>query len=114
MRTAPLRRDAQVLGQVRIADGPLGRALGLVGRKASTLDQALLLVPCAAIHTFGMRFAIDVVFLDREGVIVAARAHVAPWRWARGKGAYATLEWAAGAIGRYGFEVGQRLQWGGS
>jgi uncharacterized membrane protein (UPF0127 family) len=61
-----------------------------------------------------MRFVIDVVFLDRRGVIIASHSHVTPWRWAREKKAYATLEWTAGAIHRHGLKVGEQLAWSDS
>lgn len=111
MRRAPLHRDWQWLGDVEIADGVLSRARGLLGRRTLDGDRALLLSPCAAIHTFGMRFAIDVLFLNGDGVIVSLAARLPPWRWARGQGASVTIEWAAGAIDRYDFARGQRLRW---
>ncbi|WP_297388337.1 DUF192 domain-containing protein [Acidiferrobacter sp.] len=114
MKTAVLRRGFQALGPVKVADGPWSRGLGLVGRKIWAQDQALLLIPCRAIHTFGMRFGIDVVFVDRQGVITALYAHMAPWRWVREKNAYATLEWVAGAIHRHRLKVGEQLVWSDS
>jgi uncharacterized membrane protein (UPF0127 family) len=67
----------------------------------------ILLAPCNSIHTFWMRFAIDVVFLDTEGVVQAVKLSVAPWRivWPVAK-ARAVLEFPAGRIT---LTPGQRL-----
>lgn len=111
MRTGTLRRGAEVLAQLMMADGPLSRAWGLLGRKSLEPDEALLLMPCAAIHTFGMRFTIDVVFLGRDGMIQALYANRGPGTCARKKGAYATLECAGGAIRRWRLAAGQQLSW---
>lgn len=54
------------------------RFLGLMFRKQMPEDYALLLVPCNAIHTFSMRFPIDVVYIDTDGVIVKIEEAVKP------------------------------------
>ncbi|TML60208.1 MAG: DUF192 domain-containing protein, partial [Actinobacteria bacterium] len=58
---------------------------GLLGRTSLPDGEGLLLKPCGSVHTFFMRFPIDVVFLDRELSVVAVSAEVAPWRTARGE-----------------------------
>lgn len=83
------------------------RAIGLLGRRALAADEALLIRPCSSIHTFGMRFAIDVVFLDRAGVVLALHPALPPWRTARCRGAQAVLELAAGGAARAGICCGQ-------
>ena len=52
-----------------IADGFFARLVGWMGRERLPQDQALWLVPCRAVHTLGMRCALDLVFLDRQGRI---------------------------------------------
>jgi uncharacterized membrane protein (UPF0127 family) len=85
------------------------RFFGLMGRRALDRDAGLLLVPCGSVHTAGMRFAIDVVFLDREGVVLRTVPHLRPWRAAACRGAHGALELCAGEALRRGFGVGQRL-----
>lgn len=85
------------------------RFVGLLGRSSLAPDEALLITPCNNIHTFFMRFAIDVVFLDRSGVVVAIVPRVRPWRVAIARKAYACLELAAGGAERFGLHVGQSL-----
>lgn len=85
------------------------RFVGLLGRAGMAQDEALLITPCNNIHTFFMRFAIDAVFLDRHGMIVAIVPHLRPWRCAVARAAYACLELAAGGASRYALAPGQTL-----
>jgi len=96
--------------QVHIARSFLQRACGLLGRTALHADEALLIRPCASIHTFGMRFAIDVVFIDPQGRVLALREALRPWRVAHCRGAAAVLEMAPGAARRAGLLPGACAQ----
>ena len=69
-----------VAGNVFVAAGIFARIKGLIGRKSLPQGDALLLDPCNGIHTFGMRFPIDVLFLDRNNVVVAIRKDLVPNR----------------------------------
>ncbi|MCA9070971.1 MAG: DUF192 domain-containing protein, partial [Planctomycetaceae bacterium] len=69
-----------VLEHLQIADGFWSRFLGLQFRKSLPERTGLLLVPCPSIHTFFMRFPIDVVTLDREARIMEVRSHLKPWK----------------------------------
>jgi tetratricopeptide (TPR) repeat protein len=71
----------------------------------------MLISPCNAVHTCLMRAPIDVVFLDRDGVVLAVRERLAPWRFAQCLRARHTLELAAGAIAALGLRAGERLRW---
>jgi uncharacterized membrane protein (UPF0127 family) len=62
------------------------------------------------VHTFFMRFPMDVVFLDREGKVVKVVRNLKPWRAAGARGARSALELAAGEAARRGLDVGQRLE----
>lgn len=94
---------------VRVAASFWQRFIGLMGRRALAPGAALLLAPCSNIHTCFMRFAIDVVFLDREGEILAIFSDVKPWRARAAWRAHACLELASGGAVRAGLRVGQRL-----
>jgi uncharacterized membrane protein (UPF0127 family) len=61
------------------------------------------------VHTFFMRFPIDVVFLDADQVVVAIEPCLAPWKTAGKRGAKAVVELAAGECERRGLQVGDRL-----
>ena len=92
-----------------IADGPFGRMRGLLGRKELPSGEGILLKPSGSVHTFFMRFPIDVVFLDRELRVVAIAPDVPPWRMRGARGAKGVVELAAGEASRRGLIEGQTL-----
>ncbi|HSR94415.1 MAG TPA: glycosyltransferase [Solirubrobacterales bacterium] len=84
---------ATALGrEVRVAVGPHARLLGLSGLGRDEAGPGLLIPHCAGVHTFGMRFALDLVFLDRDGRPCSARTGVQPRRFACDRRASAVLE----------------------
>ncbi|MGN0826610.1 MAG: DUF192 domain-containing protein [Kiritimatiellia bacterium] len=97
-------------GRVWCAFSMWARMKGLLGRKGLAEGEWLWLKPCGAVHTVGMRFAIDVVFLDRDQRVVKVARGVKPWRWWVWGGwrARSALEGAAGAAGAY--EVGMKVR----
>jgi uncharacterized membrane protein (UPF0127 family) len=90
--------------EVTLAVTPVARARGLLGRRS---PRPLLLAPARAVHTCGMRFAIDAVFLDADLRAVRVVRGLRPWRFAAARGARAVLELAAG--GADGIVPGDRL-----
>jgi uncharacterized membrane protein (UPF0127 family) len=82
---------------------------GLLGRRELPPGEGILLRPASSVHTFFMRFPIDLVFVDRELKVVGVRPRVAPWRMSGQRGARATLELAAGEIERRGIAAGDQL-----
>ncbi len=87
-----------VVARLEIASTFRFRLIGLQFRRELPPDSALLLAPCGSIHTCFMRFPLDVAFLDRQGVVLAVRRHLRPWRLAFGpRKSHAVLEFAAGA-----------------
>ncbi len=93
--------------RIMLAQRFWARLVGLLGRRALAPDEALLLSPCNNIHTFFMRFPIDVVFLDKQGAVLAIVPALRPWRVAAARRAHACLELAGGGARRFGLEVGQ-------
>jgi uncharacterized membrane protein (UPF0127 family) len=84
---------ARVLGlEVPVARGFRARLLGLAGLDRADAGPGLLIPRCSSIHTFGMRFALDVFFLDEAGAIVAVRRGVGACRVANCRMASAVLE----------------------
>lgn len=83
------------------------RNRGLLGRDDLPTEQALALAPCSSVHTFFMRFAIDILFVSRNGEVLRIRRAVRPWRLAARLGAFAVIEMAAGAAA--GVRAGDRL-----
>ena len=95
--------------RARVASGFVSRLRGLHALPPLGPSDALLLVPCRAVHTWGMDRAIDVLFLDRDRMILEVRT-LAPGRSARRRGARAVLETAAGTAARLGLRPGDRLE----
>ena len=80
------------MGSFPVARGLRARLLGLSWRDRAKAGPGLLIPRCASVHTFGMRFELDLFFLDREGRVLAARRRVPPRRIAWQRGACAVLE----------------------
>ena len=92
-----------------VADSALSRMRGLLGRSELPAGEGILLRPAPSVHMFFMRFAIDVVFLDRDLRVIDVRHGLRPWRVASKRGAKAALELAEGEASRRGVDVGDRL-----
>jgi uncharacterized protein len=75
-----LTSGAVVAKSVRSAASPWERAIGLIGKRELDAEGGLWLEPCSTIHTMGMRFAIDVVLLGRDGRVLAIAPNVPPLR----------------------------------
>lgn len=95
--------------QVKRADGFFARLAGLLALPVLQPGQALLLVPCSSVHTAFMRYAIDVVFLDRAGTVRKVVSRLRPWRVAACAGSWQTLELAADEAVRLDLRVGLSL-----
>jgi uncharacterized protein len=106
-----LRRDdgEVVCERCTLADSPVTRLRGLLGRDGLEQGEGLLLRPASSIHTFFMRFPIDVVFLDQALVVLEITDAIEPWRAASQRGAKAVLELPAGESFRRGLAVGDQL-----
>ena len=96
MRLINERTNGTVASVVELAVTRQDRKRGLLGRDALDASAALMLAPCPAVHTAFMRFAIDVVFVDREGRVRKIVRGLAPWRISASLGAYAAIEFTAG------------------
>jgi len=102
-------RDEVLVENLTIADRPVARMVGLLGRHYLPAAEGLLIKPCNAIHMMFMNFAIDVVFLDRDLQVLKIVKGLRPWRMAACGGASMVLELGTGTAGRKGLEVGHRL-----
>ena len=109
--TAVVRDGGEpVCERCSVAQSPLTRLRGLLGRAGLGPQEGLLIRPTSAIHTCFMRFAIDAVFLNRELVVVGVEAELRPWRVAARRGAKAVLELPAGESRRRGIQPGERFR----
>jgi uncharacterized protein len=93
-----------------VAESPRKRMRGLLGRRELPSGEGMLLRPAPSVHTFFMRFPVDVVFLDWDLRVVRVSPAVKPWRTAGCRGARAVLELRAGEAGRRGIRRGEQLR----
>lgn len=103
-----LLRDGEVLATLEVAGSARTRARGLLGRDG--VEGALLLKPARAVHTFGMRFAIDVAYLDRELVVLRLRTMRRRRMGRPVIRAHAVLEAEAGSFARWNLQPGDQLE----
>ena len=89
------------LADFPVADSFRSRLLGLSRRGRSQARPGLLIPRCSSVHTFGMRFELDVYFLDSSGQVLSARRRVPPRRLLWCRGAAAVLEIPAGEGGEF-------------
>ena len=92
-----------------MAERPLARLRGLLGRSGLDPGSGMLITKASSITTFFMRFPIDVVFLDRDRKVVGLRHGLGPWRIAAAHRAVAALELPAGAAAGAGVQEGDVL-----
>lgn len=96
---------------VKAAHSWLKRLVGLLGSSHLALNDGLWIKPCKGIHTIGMLYKIDVIFLDQGLRITKIHRNIPPfWFSMAPKGTESVIELASGAAARYGFELDQQLQ----
>lgn len=105
-----ITKERLVLEKVEIADSFLKKFLGLMGRKCLEETGGLALIGCSSIHTCFMRFAIDVVFLNKNNEVILLKRNVRSWRAVNiVKNAHITIEMRQGAIDKCGISNGDML-----
>ena len=106
-----LRTRHPIATRATIARSFLERMVGLLGRQGLQEGEALIFPGCRSIHMWGMRFAIDAIFVDRAWRVVVLRPRLAPWRLVLPvPGAWGVVEAPAGSVERTGLVVGDTLQ----
>ena len=97
--------------QCRLADSFFKRLMGLLGRNSLQRGEGLLFDNCHGIHTVGMRFQIDVLFLDKDLRVMRIANHLRPFHIGPVvKNAVYVLELAAGVVDESHTEVGDQIQ----
>lgn len=114
MRQGTILRDSlPIVPQAWLANRPWSRLRGLLVRPPLSGDalQALWLTPCGGVHTFGMSYPLDIVFLDRSGRVLEWCESLPPWRTRQCKGARQTVEMAPGGIAALAPVAGEEWSW---
>jgi uncharacterized membrane protein (UPF0127 family) len=98
LRVVNLTRQTLLATSLEVADAGPRRRKGLLGRPCLFPGEGLWIVPCEAVHTFGMLFSIDVVFLDRKNRIVKTRSNMRPGRLSACLSAKSVVELPSGTV----------------
>lgn len=100
----------EIAETIRYTDCFLGKLFGLAGRRNIPAGEGIIIKGCAWVHTFFMRFAIDILYLDSGLRILRIDRSIPPWRLLEPcPGASTVLELAGGTADKCGLAVGERL-----
>jgi uncharacterized protein len=103
-------RNSVLADAAEIANTAAKRRRGLLGRDNLAHGQALWIVPCEGVHTWFMKFPIDVLYLDRKTRVRKVRRVMRPWRLSVCLLAHSVLELPAGIIEQTGTQPGDQLK----
>ena len=103
-------RDSEIASSIELADSGAKRSKGLLGRSGLEPGTGIWIVPCEAVHTFFMRFAIDLIYLDRGHRIRKLCNSVRPWRISGCMRAHSVVELPAGALRLSEIQVGDLVE----
>ena len=104
-------RNAGLGDRVQVAGTSAARRTGLLKHTSLEPGEGLWIAPSEAVHTFGMKFAIDVLFLSKQRTVLKIRRDMGPRRIAICFRAHSVLEVPAGTAEATGTEVGDQLEW---
>lgn len=110
LQVSNLTRQTVLATCMEVADNGEKRRKGLLGQQRLRPGSGLWIIPCEAVHTFGMQFSIDLVYLDRMNRIKKLRSDVGPWRLSACLSARSVLELPAGTIRATQTKLGDRLE----
>lgn len=103
-------RDQKLTESADVADTSAKRRTGLLSHTQLGPGEGLWIVPCEGVHTIGMKFAIDVLFLSRKRKVMKIRHSMGKWRFSLSLFAHSVLELPAGLAKETGTEVGDQLE----
>jgi hypothetical protein len=110
LRIWNVTRETELAASVELANRSAARRKGLLGRDSLLAGEGIWILPCQAVHTVGMRFPIDLVYLDRNLLVRKVRSNVHPWRLSACVSAHSVLELAAGTIQETQTNRGDQLE----
>lgn len=109
LQASNLTRNTVLAARMEVADSAATRNKGLLGRERLSPGEGLWIIPCEAVHTFWMRFPIDLVYLDRKKRIRKLVCDLRPWRLSGCLTAHSVLELPAGTIRNTQTQCGDTL-----
>jgi uncharacterized membrane protein (UPF0127 family) len=109
LQVSNLTRHTVLATCMEVADSAARRSKGLLGRERLAPGEGLWIRPCEAVHTFWMRFSIDLIYLDRKNRIRKLVSAVPPWRLSACLWAHSVLELPTGTIRETQTQAGDSL-----
>lgn len=110
IRIVNTTRNTLIASKIITADSFFSRLRGLLGRKSLEKEEALLIPRCIAVHTFFMKFSIDIIFIDSDSNVTKTMKNLRPFRISSCfTGTYSAIELPAGTIEQSNTETGDRL-----
>lgn len=110
-QTSSNRKKRLLFCEFSVANTFVQKLIGMLLYSSITEEKAILLLQCNSIHTYGMRFPIDVVFIDKDGIVVSKHENMKPCRYATNRQAIHTLEIKSGLIRFHNIQIGNTLAW---
>lgn len=110
MEIVNLTKDKHLARDARLADSFFLRLKGLLGTDYLLAGEGLVIRPCSSIHTFGMSYPIDVIFVDADNQVLKTVSCMGPWQMAACGGSRFVVELPAGMLVRTGTETGDQLR----
>ena len=110
LRITNLTRQVEIADRIEIADRGERRRKGLLGRSGLAAGEGLWIIPCEAVHTFGMQFPIDLVYLDRKSRVIKTRSAVRPGRLSACLSAHSVVELPPGTVRSTLTQPGDKLE----
>jgi uncharacterized membrane protein (UPF0127 family) len=103
-------RNTLLADAAEVADTSEKRRTGLLKHDRLEPGHGLWIVPCESVHSFFMKFSIDLVYLDRNKKVRKVRHRMVPWRLSACLSAHSILELPAGAVAGSGTQAGDQLE----
>jgi len=111
VKVTNLRNGREISNNLAVANSLLKRMKGLLGKTEMKAGEALLIKPCMSIHTFFMRFPIDIIFLNKRNKVIALIKNLKPNRLTRlYPSAASVLELPAGTLNTTDTRVGDDIE----
>ena len=103
-------RNTTLADAAELADTSARRRTGLLKHDRLEPGQGLWIVPCESVHSFFMKFAIDLVYLDRKKRVKKVRHRMVPWRLSACLSAHSILELPAGVVEATRTQAGDQIE----
>lgn len=94
-----------------LANSFFSRLKGLIGKNELKINEGLCILPCKSVHTFFMKFSIDVIFVDKNGIVCKIAKNLKPYKISKyiSKAQY-VIELSSGMCNRFKIEIGDIIE----